>query len=148
MMSSENSRLKPLFVIGYTTRRHLLIDLDDTTKEKAMRITKMIQKEWPEVGSCLLMLSSTGKDRELIKYSNYQRPFHKRDRQNIHLVFDNLIGYNKCCKICQVLAELRIVNKAYTDIRKFRGDMTLRVSPKVTGPGLCHISISYMISLV
>ncbi|GAH14965.1 unnamed protein product, partial [marine sediment metagenome] len=100
-----------------------------------MRITKMIQKEWPEVGSCLLMLSSTGKDREWIKYSNYQRPFHKRDRQNIHLIFDNLIGYNKCCKICQVLAELRIVNKAYTDIRKFRGDMTLRVSPKVTGPG-------------
>lgn len=131
MMSSASHTTKPHPIIGYTTRRHLIIDLDDTTLTKTMKLVDMIMKEYPEVGSCLILLSSKGRDRLRIKYSNYQRPYHKRDRLNLHLVFNNLIGYNKACRIIGTLAGLFILDKDYLKIREFRGDMTLRTTPKI-----------------
>ena len=122
---------KPDLVIGYTTRKHLLLDLDDTTYIKATRVIDMLFKEFPEIGDCLIVISSVGKDEIKTKYDNFQRLYHKRDRLNIHLIFDNLIGYNKASRICEILAGLFIINKGYSDIRRFRGDLTLRISPKV-----------------
>lgn len=131
MTYSMKSALKPCPILGYTTRYHLLLDLDDTTYNKAARVVDLIFNTWPEVGDCLILISSKGSDDIRIKYDNFQRPYLKRDRLNLHLVFDNLIGYNKACKIISVLAGLHILNKGYDDIRRFRGDLTLRVSPKI-----------------
>lgn len=91
----------------------------------------MLFDEYPEVGDCLLLSTNNNEYRLDLKYNNFQRPYHKLNYRGYHAVFDNLIGYNKCCKIIEILAELRILNKDYSDIRRFRGDMTLRITPKV-----------------
>lgn len=121
-------RVPPNFLIGYTTREHLLLDLDNTTQERAHKLTAMIQSEWPQVGDCLILLSSTNPLTVNIRYSWNGRPWITTFRNNYHLVFDNIIGYNTACKICETLAELGVLNADYTKIRRFRGDMTLRVS--------------------
>jgi len=115
--------------LGYTTRRHLLLDLDDTGLPMAMRIARLIQENWPEVGDCLILQSSWAALRVELRYSWNNWPWIKVTRPSHHLVFDGLIGYNKCCRICEVLAGLRVLSKAFMEIRGFRGDMTLRVSP-------------------
>lgn len=88
----------------------------------------MIMKEWPKVGDCLIVKSSTRPMRVEVKYSWNNAPYMKVIKDGCHLIFDNIIGYNLCCKICETLSELRILNKDYSRIRQFRGDMTLRVS--------------------
>lgn len=117
--------------MGYTTRKHLLLDFDNTSIDKLEKVIYMIFKEFPEVGDCLILSTNDNEQRLDIKYDNYQRPYHKIKSQGFHAVFDNVIGYNKCCKIIETLAGLRIINKDYSDIRRFRGDMTLRITPKV-----------------
>lgn len=121
-------RLEPNFLIGYTTRRHLILDVDDTSLTKLERIVRMILTEYPEVGDCLIMLSSNKPSHLELSYSPHRRPYHIRRSSNYHLIFNNIIGYNKCCKIIEVLARLNILNADYVKIRNFRGDMTLRVS--------------------
>jgi hypothetical protein len=121
-------RLEPNFLIGYTTRRHLILDIDDSSITKVERLVKRIQAEWPEVGDCLIMLSSDKATSLKLSYSPHRRPYHLRQSSNFHLIFDDPIGYNKCCKIIEVLAGLNILNADYVKIRNFRGDMTLRVS--------------------
>ena len=118
-------------IVGYTTRRHLILDLDNTTEYGARAIVKKIQWEWPKVGDCLILKSSEKPDRVRLIFNKWGRPLLIHDRRNFHLVFDNGIGYNLSCRICRVLAELRILNPDYVRIREFRGDMTLRVSPAV-----------------
>ena len=122
------ARLEPNFIIGYTTRTHLLLDLDDTSLEKAGRLADLIIREWPEVGDCLVVASSTVKLNVRVRYSWNNHPWMSRESPNYHLIFNNRVGYNKCCKICETLAELGVLNKDYAKIRTFRGDMTLRVS--------------------
>jgi len=102
--------------------------LDDTGLPMAMRIAKLIQENWPEVGDCLILQSSWAPLRVELRYSWNNWPWIKVTRPSHHLVFDGLIGYNKCCRICEVLAGLRVLPKAFMEIRGFRGDMTLRVS--------------------
>ena len=136
MMCLEKSTSKPSLILGYTTRRHLLLDLDDTTLIKATRLIDMIFKEWPEVGDVLVLISSKGNDRIDLIYDKFNWPFFKRFRYNYHLVFDNLIGYNKACKICETLAEISLIDKGYSRIRKFRGDLTLRLTPKIMRSGV------------
>ena len=120
---------KPGLVLGYTTRRHLLLDLDDTGLPMAMRIARLIQEEWPEVGDCLVLQSSWAPLKVELRYSWNNWPWVKVTRPSHHLVFDGLVGYNKCCHICEVLAGVRVLPKAFVEIRGFRGDMTLRISP-------------------
>ncbi|MCJ7621742.1 MAG: hypothetical protein MUP64_16180 [Anaerolineae bacterium] len=122
------ARLEPNFIIGYTTRTHLLLDLDDTSIEKARRLADLIIHQWPELGDCLILQSSLKPLNVGLKYSWNNHPWMSRESPNYHLVFNNRVGYNKCCKICEVLAWLGVLNKDYTKIRTFRGDMTLRVS--------------------
>lgn len=116
-------------IIGYTTRRHLIIDLDNTTGRGARSIVKKIMREWPKVGDCLILSSSTKPDRIRLVHNKWGRPLLYHDRENFHVIFDNGIGYNTSCRICRVLAGLGILNPDYMKIREFRGDMTLRISP-------------------
>jgi len=122
------ARLEPNFIIGYTTRTHLLLDLDDTALTKAARLADLIIREWPEVGDCLIVASSTKELNVRVRYSWNNHPWMSRESPSYHLIFNNRVGYNKCCKICETLAELGVLNKDYAKIRTFRGDMTLRVS--------------------
>ncbi|MCJ7573953.1 hypothetical protein MUO93_06785 [Candidatus Bathyarchaeota archaeon] len=122
------ARLEPNFIIGYTTRTHLLLDLDDTSLEKARRLAYMIMEEWPKVGDCLVVESSRKRLVVRVRYSWNNHPWMSRESPNYHLIFDNIVGYNTCCRICETLAELGVLNRDYVKIRTFRGDMTLRVS--------------------
>lgn len=125
--------IKP--VIGYTTRRHLLLDLDNTTLTKVEIIARAIMRQWPKVGDCLIMESSAKPLKLLVIYKPLHHPEHKIVANNYHLIFDNQIGYNLCCKIINTLAGLGILNKDYEKIREFRGDMTLRISPVTLSDG-------------
>ena len=128
MTCSQKSAPKPGLILGYTTRRHLLLDLDDTGLPMAMRIARLIQENWPLVGDCLILQSSWAPLKVELRYSWNNWPWIKVTRPSHHLVFDGLIGYNRACRICEVLAGLRVLPKAFMEIRGFRGDMTLRVS--------------------
>lgn len=131
MMYSRSLPPDPIPIVGYTTRRHLILDLDSVTLYKARSIARKIMWEWPKVGDCLLILSSEGTHRLGVRYTRMGRPLVIYARDNYHLVFDNGIGYNLSCRICETLAHLGILNRDYVKIREFRGDMTLRVGPAV-----------------
>lgn len=116
-------------ILGYTTRRHLILDLDNTGLDYAVRMVRLIMNEWPRVGDCLVLESTTQPDQVRLAYNKWGRVLVIHDRPNYHLVFDNLIGYNAAARICRVLAGLGVLEEDYDKIREFRGDMTLRVSP-------------------
>jgi hypothetical protein len=71
----------------------------------------MIMREWPEVGDCLIVRCAA---------------------DSHHLVFSSRISWSKISRILDVLCGLKILEKDYMKIRKFRKDLTLRISPKVT----------------
>jgi hypothetical protein len=131
MTCSKKPTGEPGLILGYTTRRHLLLDLDNTGLDYALRIVSLIFREWPEVGDCLVLESTTQPDQVRLAYNKWGRPLVIHDRPNYHLVFDNLIGYNQAASICRVLAALGVLEEDYDKIREFRGDMTLRVSHAV-----------------
>lgn len=131
-MSSKSHPPRPAPVLGYTTRRHLILDLDNTTLSYARAIVKKIQWEWPKVGDAIILSSSEKPDRVRLVHNRWGRPLLYHDRHNFHIVFDNGIGYNLSCRICAVLAEIGILNRDYVKIREFRGDMTLRIGPLIT----------------
>jgi hypothetical protein len=124
-----------LIITGYTTRDHLLLDLDDTTLSKVSRVVKLIMERWPETGDCLVLLSSEKPMSTRIKYSWNNTPYMERKGSSYHLVFDGRIGWNKAAHICETLAGLKILQKDYEKIRSFRGDMTLRVSGALLSTG-------------
>jgi hypothetical protein len=119
-----------MLLIGYTTREHLLLDLDETSEGRAAALAQMIIESWPCVGDCLVVESSTPSQISYIKYDDKGIPHEKWVYQNYHLVFDSLIGYDVCLKIIDTLVDLDLLNPEYKQIRMFRGDMTLRVSAK------------------
>lgn len=131
MIYSRSFHLKPNLIIGYTTRSHLLLDLDSTTEIQAEIIIRLIMQSYPKIGDCLLIESSTPQTIMHKRKQNNQSVLGEHKRNNYHLVFDNRIGYNLCCKIITHLAHIDILNKDYAKIRQFRGDLTLRVSPSV-----------------
>jgi hypothetical protein len=136
MMSSKSSAHKPALIVGYTTRRHLMLDLDNSSLSKVCGIARAIMHSYPEVGSCLVVSSS---DRPLeveLKYSWNNQPWIKRTGSNYHLVFNNDVGYNKIATICETLGTLNILEGSFMKMRKFRGDLTLRVSPSVLTTGV------------
>lgn len=123
-------------ILGYTSRRQLLIDLDDTCLEKVHKLALMIQDQWPKVGDCLILESSYS---PLIQHTRYNKdhwPYFKNQGSNYHLVFSNYTGLNYCYKVVLTLAGLDVLNYGYAKIRDFRGDMTLRVSHAVTTEGV------------
>lgn len=127
-MTFSGPRHEPGLIIGYTTRSHLLLDLDDTTHEKVRRLAYIIMRNWVKLGDCLIVESSDKDYRIETKYSYQHLPYHKVSRPSYHLIFDNKVGYDLCMRACETLAELGVLNRDYVKIRTFRGDMTLRVS--------------------
>lgn len=136
MMYSKCHTEKPKPIIGYTTRRHLLLDLDNTTLTKASSLTRLIQQQYPKVGDCLICQSSTRPLKQGILYTKLGRPLIIRTLPSYHLIFNNNIGYNSCCYIIHILANLHLLERDYVRIRRFRGDMTLRISPSITTEGV------------
>lgn len=132
MTCSEKCLPRGLPNIGYTTRRHLILDLDNSSLSYVRAMARKIMWEWPKVGDCLILCSSEKPDKIRLIFNKWGRPLLIHDRHNFHLIFDNGIGYNLSCRICWVLAELGILNPDYVKIREFRGDMTLRVGPTFT----------------
>ncbi|MEM2261229.1 MAG: hypothetical protein QXK24_02130 [Ignisphaera sp.] len=98
-------------ICGYTTKEHLLVDLDNCSFNKAFSLAKMIMKYYSDVGDCLIV---------------------KCAENSYHLVFGNKLSWKRISHIVTVLAELQVLNEDYLKIRKFRKDLTLRVSPKIT----------------
>lgn len=118
----------PDWNIGYTTRSHLCIDLDDTTLSKVYGLIDLLLKNYPEIGNCLILESSTRKlsIKWRIMPGFDMSPIVRRN--SYHLIFNNLMSYSECCDIIIVLAELDILNHEYVRIREMRNDMTIRVS--------------------
>ena len=135
-MSSKPSTGKGELILGYTTRRHLILDLDNTGLDYAIRMAGLIMENWPTVGDCLVLRTSELRDQVRLAYNKWGRPLVIHDRPNHHLVFDNLIGYNTAARICRTLAGLGVLEEDYDKIREFRGDMTLRVSPATLYAGV------------
>jgi hypothetical protein len=96
-------------VCGYTTQDHLLLDLDKISYMKAHNIVCMIQRSFLDVGTALLVHSSCW---------------------HYHVVFDNCLRWERIVSIIQTLAALNVVEPNYLNVRSFRRDLTLRVSPK------------------
>jgi hypothetical protein len=119
---------KPSWNIGYTTKDHLCIDLDNTSFFKVYNLVKMIMSEYPNVGDCLILSSSYQKQVLKWNYPPCQNMMLKVKRDNFHVIFDNFIGYEMCCKIIENLAYLGVINEQYIRIREMRNDMTIRVS--------------------
>src|SRR6266852_439858 len=99
----------PDCIVGYSTDRHMLLDLDKIDSFKAVGLARMIQTEKPELGCCLVLQSSL---------SGY------------HVVFDEYIGWPAILGLTDLLADLHIVNRQYRTLRHWRGDLTLRISPR------------------
>lgn len=131
MMYSKKHHPKPMPIIGYTTRTHLLLDFDNTTLTKVIKLCILIIKQYPKVGSALICLSSQKPYRQWLRYTSTAKPLICRSLPSYHAIFDNNIGYNTCGKIIETLAGLNILNEDYVKIRDFRGDMTLRISPMI-----------------
>lgn len=138
-MSSKPSTGKGNLILGYTTRRHLILDLDNSGLPHVLGLVHLIMEAWPKVGDCLVLRTSKPKDQVRLAYNKWGRPLVIHDRPNHHLVFDNLIGYNTAAKICRCLAGLGVLEADYEKIREFRGDMTLRVSESIKYAGVSPV---------
>jgi hypothetical protein len=94
--------------VGYTTKEHLILDLDRAKSlSKAIKFARMTQAEWPDTGDCLLAYSSEGK---------------------YHAVYDGRLSWDRIMNICRTLAGLALLDRDFIKIRDFREDLTLRVS--------------------
>lgn len=121
----------PDWVIGYTTREHLCIDLDNTSYPKVLQLAEMIMKYYPYVGDCVIMISSSRRFHQQINYTPPKGIRIQTVRNNYHIIFNNEMHYEKSCIIIETLAYLDVLDEAYIRIRMMRNDMTLRTNKTV-----------------
>jgi hypothetical protein len=100
---------------GYTTRDHLLLDLDTAFVSKALSIAHMVIHDYPDVGNCLVLQSSA---------------------HGFHHVYGARLGWSRIVHVTETLAGLHILNADYMKIRKFRHDLTLRINTVDRGKGV------------
>jgi hypothetical protein len=101
-------KLKPSAIGGYSTRKHLILDLDGSKSvSKAVKLVRLIQAEYPDVGSCLICESS---------------PFKH------HAIFNARLSWGRILHICRALTGLGALDKNFIKVRSFRQDLTLRVT--------------------
>lgn len=98
-------------VTAYTTTRHLLVDLDDSTLFQSTGLAILLSKEYPDLGDCLVV--SCGDNSH-------------------HLVFDNILDFDYLNRVIRLLWDFRYVNDEVRYFRDHRGDFSLRVSEKLT----------------
>ena len=123
-------------IIGYTTRQHLILDLDHTSLHAVLGLVDMLQKEYPETGDALIVLSSNQEKDYGTRIDRHGIPRHNFRKRCYHVITDNIIGYRRCVEIIFTLVDLGILEPAYKRIRMFRGDMTVRVSPMILSTGI------------
>lgn len=111
------------YIIGFSTQDYFLLDLDNTSYEKVYRLSKMLIKEY-KLKSALICKSSS--NHEITYIDNCLR--HETEG-SYHIIFSKKIGYEKICQIIETLTVFGILEKDYLQIREWRGDITLRVSP-------------------
>jgi len=128
MTSSKLQAQNNNLIVGYTTQQHLCLDLDQTSQHDANELVRLIQKSYPEVGDALLVISSFGSGKWVLKGDGEGVTHEMLDRDSFHVIFTDRIPYSKSCDIISTLAELDAVNREYVNIRLMRNDMTLRVS--------------------
>jgi hypothetical protein len=121
----------PDWNVGYTTREHLCLDLDNTSYFKTHHLTLSLMREYPFLGDALILCSSTRKLNTCLRYRAGSPVQVWTVRNNYHAIFNNRIDYEMSCKIIETLAELDVIARDFTRIRQMRNDMTLRVSPTV-----------------
>jgi hypothetical protein len=121
----------PTWNIGYTTRNHLCLDLDNTSYFKVKSLVNLLMCSYPEIGDCIILLSSSGKLKLKWNYPPCKMPTLTVKRENYHVVFNNNLPYETCCKIIETLAFLDVISEEFIRIREMRNDMTLRVSKTV-----------------
>lgn len=139
--------------IGYTTRSHLCLDLDNTSLMKVYGLVELLMQNYHEIGNALILESSSGK---LSEKWNYKPKFDGKSvevsgksvmqadlciftmhlekrikRSNYHVIFNDTIPYSKSCDIIECLAELDVLNHEYVNIRRMRNDMTIRISKTI-----------------
>lgn len=117
-------------IIGYSTRHSLALDIDNSTLSKVIKLTLLLQREYPILGDSLITLSTTNKQQLIMRYSKNNKIFYQVKGCNYHIITDNIIGYNKVVEIQTILEDLNIINKGHSSIRKYYGDTTIRISPQ------------------
>lgn len=127
----NNNKDKPDWNLGYTTRSHLCLDLDNTSIGKVYSLALLIIENYHDVGSALILVSSQPSLKQKVNYPPLSMPTIHTARHNYHVVFNNKIPYERSCHIIETLAYLDIINKEYIRIRSMRNDMTLRISKTV-----------------
>lgn len=147
-MTSLKKSTNKFIVVGYSTRLHLLLDLDKTTLPKVERLLRLIMRSYPEIGNALIVISSVHKNTTQLRYSKAGRPYTHKEANCYHLVFENKIGYNACDRILRTLRILGLFTKVADKLRGLRRCMTLRISPKVKREGVipCPLPIAYVIN--
>ena len=123
-------------IIGYTTREHLILDLDNTSLHHVLGLANILMKDYPEIGNVLIMRSSKQEKEYGTRINRHGIPRHNFRKECYHLITDNIIGYRRCVEIIFTLVDLGILESAYKRIRMFRGDMTVRVSPMILSSGI------------
>ena len=128
------SKQAPDYIVsGYSSRHHLLLDLDNTTPYKAIKLTEWILSKWKDLHACLLMISSTQDDIGIfymVRDGNVL-PHVSVRRWNIHAIFDGWQSTKQVRRRMTTLSDIGVISKVYHDISKFRNSMTLRISSKL-----------------
>ncbi len=126
-------KIRDKWIVGYTTVDYLLLDLDDADFDKVVSLGHMLTKEY-DLGSFLVMRSSGNSKNKPVycpvgNFAFQQKlMWQKTVSGNYHIVFGRKIGYDKICSIVETLAGLGVLNNEYSNIRQWRGDITLRIS--------------------
>lgn len=108
----------PDCILGYSTDWHMLLDLDKIDLWRAQRITASLIKDQPWLGCGLVLQSSAS---------------------GFHVVFDEPAEWDRLLSLTDLLSELHIVNRQYRTLRHWRGDLTLRISPKVGSKSIAEV---------
>jgi hypothetical protein len=123
-------------IVGYTTNRHLLLDLDHTSLDKAEYITQQIMRRWPDVGDAIILETSHECKKDyMVMRDGLTKIWVKWDRRSYHVVFGGEMNFYEMHPIYETLVVLNIVELEYLEMRDKRGDMTLRVSSRILMDG-------------
>ena len=76
MMSLECPINDKKLIIGYTTREHLILDLDNTSLIKVIDLACKLMYDYPEIGKCQIMQSSQEKGEPFTRVSKKGIPRH------------------------------------------------------------------------
>lgn len=116
-------------VVGYSTTKHMLLDLDGINACQLYRALRVIENLIGHT-SYVICISSI-KSIFMIRDS-FDRPVFMHDvpRINVHVILEKEMNYPKITYYYDVLAGLGILDEKHVEMRRKRLDVTLRVSPK------------------